>query len=40
MAKRRTPQPRDSRGRFTSDKTPAWFIILFVVIVLAALMAK
>ncbi|MFF1358789.1 hypothetical protein [Streptomyces sp. NPDC058297] len=39
MAKRkgtsRRIQPRDSRGRFVSTKTPLWVIVLIVVIVLA-----
>lgn len=37
MAKRRRPQPRDNRGRFTTTKTPVWFIILIVAVVLIAL---
>lgn len=37
MAKRRRPQPRDNHGRFTSTKTPLWFILLIVVVVLIAL---
>jgi hypothetical protein len=33
MAKRRRPQPRDNRGRFTSTGFPVWLIVLVVVIV-------
>lgn len=33
MAKRRRPQPRDNRGRFTSSKMPLWLILAVVVVV-------
>jgi hypothetical protein len=39
MAKRRRPQPRDNRGRFTSTGIPMWLIVL-VVVVLAAYIAS
>lgn len=32
MAKRRRPQPRDNRGRFTKTGMPVWLIVLVVVI--------
>lgn len=35
MAKRRRPQPRDNRGRYTKTGIPLWFgvaaVVLFVV---------
>lgn len=33
MAKRRTPQARDSRGRFTKTGMPLWLILLVVAVV-------
>lgn len=32
MAKRRRPQPRDNRGRFTKTGVPLWFGLLVVVV--------
>ncbi len=32
MAKRRRPQPRDNRGRFTTTSVPLWLGILVVVV--------
>jgi hypothetical protein len=34
MAKRRRPQPRDSRGRFTKTGMPVWLGVVVVVVVL------
>lgn len=36
MAKRRRPQPRDNRGRFTKTGFPLWLGIIVVVVVLVA----
>lgn len=32
MAKRRRPQPRDNRGRFTTTGVPLWLGLLVVVV--------
>lgn len=34
MAKRRRPQPRDGRGRFTRTGMPVWLGVLVVVVLL------
>lgn len=34
MAKRRRPQPRDSRGRFTTTGFPMWLGVLVVVVLI------
>ncbi|MGA4867623.1 hypothetical protein ACPB9J_33860 [Streptomyces lavendulocolor] len=36
MAKRRRPQPRDNRGRFTKTGIPLWLGITLLVLVVAA----
>jgi hypothetical protein len=36
MAKRRKPQPRDSRGRFTQTGIPIWLGIVVVIVLLYA----
>ncbi len=38
MAKRRRPQPRDNRRRFTTTGFPLWLGILVAVVILAAYM--
>lgn len=38
MAKRRRPQPRDNRGRFTTTGFPLWLGIIVAVVVLVAYM--
>jgi hypothetical protein len=35
MAKRRRPQARDSRGRFTTTGIPLWLIVVVLVILAA-----
>jgi hypothetical protein len=35
MAKRRRPQPRDNRGRFTSTGIPMWLIVVVILVVAA-----
>ncbi|KPI18457.1 hypothetical protein OV450_7936 [Actinobacteria bacterium OV450] len=34
MAKRRRPQPRDNRGRFTKTGVPLWLGLLVVVVLM------
>ncbi|AEY91690.1 hypothetical protein SHJG_6423 [Streptomyces hygroscopicus subsp. jinggangensis 5008] len=34
MAKRRRPQPRDSRGRFTRTGMPVWLGVVAIVVLL------
>ncbi len=36
MAKRRRPQPRDNRGRFTKTGMPVWLGVVVVVVLLYA----
>lgn len=35
MAKRRRPQPRDNRGRFTTTGFPMWLIVVVILVVAA-----
>lgn len=37
MAKRRRPQPRDGKGRFTKSGLPMWLVLLVVAVVLIAI---
>ncbi len=36
MAKRRRPQPRDSRGRFTKTGIPIWLGIVVITVLIYA----
>jgi hypothetical protein len=40
MAKRRRPQPRDNRGRFTKTGFPAWLAVLVAVVLVAYVVGK
>jgi hypothetical protein len=40
MAKRRRPQPRDSRGRFTKVGFPVWLGIVVAVVLAAYAVGK
>lgn len=40
MAKRRRPQPRDSRGRFTTTGWPTWATILIVAVIVLWMLGK